>query len=147
MTRSEEPASFFDESTELVGTIHCQEILRVDGRIEGAIRCEKALIVGQAARLDAAIEAAEVSVAGEVKGDITATRKITLQATARVVGDLSTPGIVIEEGAKLKGRIHIGAELKPEAPPERAAASEPKAQAASAQSPAPKAPRPPSTSV
>ena len=60
-----------------------------------------------------------------VKGDIVARRKITLQKTARVTGDLRTPGIVIEEGAKLEGRIVIGADA-PEAPraekPARAAA-------------------------
>ena len=47
---------------------------------------------------------------GEVRGDITARRKITLQKTARVKGNLCTPGIVIEEGARLRGRIVIGSE-------------------------------------
>ncbi|MFQ5416883.1 MAG: polymer-forming cytoskeletal protein [Myxococcota bacterium] len=146
-TRSEEPVSCIDAGTELVGTIRCGETLRVDGSIEGEIHCKKDLIVGQEARLHAAIEAAEVSVAGEVKGDISASSKITLRATARVVGDLSTPGIVIEEGAKLEGRIHIGAELKPEAATGSAAQSERKAEAPSGQSPPPKASRPASATV
>ena len=45
-----------------------------------------------------------------VEGDIAARRKITLERTAVVIGDLTTPGIVIEEGAKLKGRIVIGSD-------------------------------------
>ena len=49
-------------------------------------------------------------IAGDVKGDIEAKRKVTLESSGRVTGDLSTPGIVIEEGAKLEGRIVIGGE-------------------------------------
>ena len=51
-----------------------------------------------------------ILVSGEVKGNIVAKRKITLNRTARVTGDLATPGIVIEEGAKLEGKIVIGAD-------------------------------------
>ena len=50
-----------------------------------------------------------------VKGDIKARRKITLESTARVTGDLTTPGIVIQEGARLEGRIMIGGGPPPEA--------------------------------
>ena len=53
------------------------------------------------------------AVAGEVKGNITARRKITLEPTAVVNGNLCTPGIVIQEGAKLEGRIVIGSEEAP----------------------------------
>ena len=60
----------------------------------------------------AMIEAESVVISGEVKGDITARRKITLGKAARVTGDLRTPGIVIEEGAKLEGRIVIGPDEK-----------------------------------
>ena len=64
-------------------------------------------------------------IAGEVKGDIEAKRKITLEGTARVTGDLATPGIVIEEGAKLEGRIVIGGEEQPA--PKKQPASRPAA--------------------
>jgi cytoskeletal protein CcmA (bactofilin family) len=66
----------------------------------------------------------EVQISGVVEGDITARRKITLEKTAVVKGDLNTPGIVIEEGAKLKGRIVIGSEEAETAAPE--AKKEPK---------------------
>ncbi len=135
--RSVAPSTSVDATTELEGKLRCSETLRVDGRIVGEIECAKAVIIGQGGRVHAGIEADEVSVAGIVEGDITARRKVTLERTAVVVGDLTTPGIVIEEGAKLKGRILIGSDAeaedvvaearsnsKPEAPAEAKADAE-----------------------
>lgn len=101
-----------DGVSEFEGRMRCGS-LRVDGCIRGEVECEKAVLVGEAARVFANITADEVQIAGTVHGDITARRKITLQRTAVVIGDLTTPGIVIEEGAKLKGRIVIGSDEEP----------------------------------
>lgn len=145
--RTVAPSTCIDASTELKGTLRCRETLRIDGRLEGEVHCERNVIIGEGATVRAAIEADEVAISGEVKGDITAGRKITLDRTARVIGDLSTPGIVIEEGAKLEGRIMIGSEEKPEAQPKSEQRSEAKPAAASSGSrPAPKAPPPPPVS-
>jgi cytoskeletal protein CcmA (bactofilin family) len=112
-TRTVSPTTSIDSATEFEGTLRCKETLRIDGRIQGEVYCEKAVLVGEGARIDASIAGDEVQVAGGVKGNITARRKITLQRTAVVTGDLTTPGIVIEEGAKVKGRIVIGSDAEP----------------------------------
>jgi cytoskeletal protein CcmA (bactofilin family) len=145
--RTVAPSTCIDASTELHGTLRCRETFRIDGRLEGEIHCEKNVIVGEGATVRAGIEAEEVAISGEVKGDISARRKITLDRTARVIGDLCTPGIVIEEGAKLEGRIMIGSEDKPEAKvrTEQRAEAKPTAAPTSAK-PTPKAPLPPPAS-
>lgn len=117
--RTVSPSTSVDASSELEGTLRCKETLRIDGRIKGQVECDKAVLVGEGARVKASIEADEVRISGLVEGDIAARRKITLERTAVVTGDLTTPGIVIEEGAKLQGRIVIGSDVK------SAAASEP----------------------
>jgi cytoskeletal protein CcmA (bactofilin family) len=145
MTRGGEQTTQ-DASTEFDGTLRCRETLRIDGRLEGEVHCEKSVIIGEGATVRAAIEADEVAISGEVKGDISARRKITLDRTARVIGDLCTPGIVIEEGAKLEGRIMIGSEDKPEAKARTEQRTEAKPSAApSSAKPAPKAPPPPAS--
>ena len=111
--RTVAPSTSVDASTELEGRLRCKETLRIDGRIQGEIECDKTVLVGEGARIFASIAADEVQIAGLVEGDIAARRKITLARTAVVVGDLTTPGIVIEEGAKLKGRIVIGSDAVP----------------------------------
>jgi len=104
------PASFLDASASFTGKLSCRESLRIDGRVKGEVRCDHKVAIGETGKVRAAIEADTVVIAGEVAGDIIARRKITLEKTARVKGDLSTPGIVIQEGAKLEGRITIGSE-------------------------------------
>jgi cytoskeletal protein CcmA (bactofilin family) len=108
--RTVAPSTSVDASSEFEGRLRCHQTLRIDGRMKGEIECEKAVLVGEGARIFAQITADEVQIAGVVEGDITARRKITLARTATVIGDLTTPGIVIEEGAKLKGRIVIGSD-------------------------------------
>jgi len=110
--RSAGVATFMDVSTEFTGQVHAKDSLRIDGRMSGEIRCDHTLVVGETAVVQAAIDADSVVIAGEVRGDICARRKITLERTAIVKGDLTTPGIVIEEGAKLSGRIVIGSEAE-----------------------------------
>ena len=108
--RTVAPSTSIDATTKITGKLRCGETIRIDGRMKGEIRCDKTVIIGQGAIVEATIQADAVVIAGDVKGDIVAKRKITLESSGRVTGDLSTPGIVIEEGAKLEGRIVIGAE-------------------------------------
>ena len=146
--RTVSPSTSIDSMSDLKGTLRCKETLRIDGRVKGEVVCDKTVLIGEGARVHASIVADTVQISGEVKGDITARSKITLDRTARVIGDLATPGIVIEEGAKLEGRIVIGSDEKPaqeskpveppcaEAKPARRAQKAPKA-AAPAPTPAP----------
>ena len=99
----------------LTGELRCGESLRIDGSVKGEVHCDQLLTIGEKGSVVASIEGDTVVIAGEVKGDITARRKITLESTARVTGDLTTPGIVIQEGARLEGRIMIGGAPPPEA--------------------------------
>ena len=112
MQRTVSPSTSVDAASELEGRLRCKQTLRIDGCIKGEIECERTVIVGECAKIYASIDADEVQIAGVVEGDIAARRKIVLERTAVVVGDLTTPGIVIEEGAKLKGRIVIGSEAQ-----------------------------------
>jgi len=100
--------TYLGPSIAITGELRCGETLRIDGSLKGEVHCDHLLTIGEKGSVHAAIEGDAVVIAGEVKGDITARRKITLESTARVTGDLTTPGIVIQEGARLEGRIMIG---------------------------------------
>jgi cytoskeletal protein CcmA (bactofilin family) len=129
--RTVSPSTSVDASSELEGKLRCKQTLRIDGYLKGEVECERTVLIGEGARVFASIAADEVQIAGAVEGNIAARRKITLERTAIVKGDLTTPGIVIEEGAKLSGRIVIGSEAeaagdaKPVQPPKKAAVVKP----------------------
>ena len=135
--RSVAPATSVDVSTQVTGKILCKETLRIDGRVKGEVRCEKTVIIGEQGKVEATIEADAIIIFGEVKGNVIAKRKITLERTARMTGDLATPGIVIEEGAKLKGRIVIGDEEAPAAKPTPRAAAQAGESATRSRAPSP----------
>jgi len=93
--------SFFE------GTLAVKGNLRIDGKYEGKTLLADQLQVGQKGRVRTNIEAASVVVEGMVIGNIAASRRILLLATARVLGDLRTPELIIQDGVILEGRCTI----------------------------------------
>ena len=110
--RTVAPSTSVDAASELEGRLRCKQTLRIDGHVKGEVECDRIVLIGEGGRVFASIAADEVQIAGTVEGNISARRKITLERTAVVKGDLTTLGIVIEEGAKLSGRIVIGSQAE-----------------------------------
>ena len=133
------PTTYIDQGCELSGKLSFKEAVQIDGHVEGEVRGEKTVIIGDSGTVHAKVEADFVVVRGTVEGDIVARRKITLHKSARVVGEICTAGIVVEEGARFTGRIVIGAGEKAPAQ-ERARASTPRAASEPVAAQAPPAP-------
>jgi cytoskeletal protein CcmA (bactofilin family) len=97
-------SGFVGHGTVLTGETNFQAMLRVDGILQGTVSSEAGtLIVGSNGQVDANVAVASATVNGVVNGDIVATEKIHLGRTAKVVGNVQTPRIIIEEGAVLEG--------------------------------------------
>lgn len=90
------------------GQIFSREDLTIDGEIEGTVECqEHRLTIGTNARVQAGLKAREIVVHGNVQGNIEATDKVELKKEAKLVGDIKTARITIEDGAYFKGSIDI----------------------------------------
>ena len=91
------------------GEITGREDLFIDGEVHGKIRLQGGkLTIGPESRVTAEIEAQEVVVRGEVKGNIKAYDRVRIGVTGRVSGAISTPLIGIEEGAEVHGlRVNL----------------------------------------
>lgn len=85
------------------GVITTQDSTRIDGILEGKIFSESSVIVGESGTVTGDIIAVEILVAGTVYGNLTAKQKIELTSTGRVLGDMITKTLVIDEGASFKG--------------------------------------------
>ena len=95
-------------SLHLIGEISGNEDLDIDGTVEGLVHIdERKLTVGATARLAADIIAGEVIVHGIVRGNVRAKGKVEIKKDGSVNGDLTTPQIIIEDGAYFKGSIEI----------------------------------------
>jgi cytoskeletal protein CcmA (bactofilin family) len=93
---------------ELNGEIQGREDLVIQGRMRGAIRLpESNVLVAEPARVEAHIQARDVTVKGEVIGNITASGCVTIERTGRLTGDLAASSISVEDGARFKGSVRI----------------------------------------
>lgn len=97
-------SGFVGNGTVLTGETNFQAMLRVDGHLTGRVSSESGtLIIGSTGRVDANIQVAAAMINGTVNGDIIASEKIELGRTAKVVGNIQTPRLVIEDGAIFEG--------------------------------------------
>jgi cytoskeletal protein CcmA (bactofilin family) len=122
------------------GQIFAREDLTIDGEVEGTVEChEHRLTIGPNARVQAGLKAREIVIQGSIHGNVDATDKIDIKKEAKLVGDIKTSRIVIEDGAYFKGSIDIS---KPNAPAKPVPAPAPISQPAAASSNAPQTSQP-----
>jgi cytoskeletal protein CcmA (bactofilin family) len=90
------------------GQIFSREDLTIDGEVEGSVELqEHRLTVGPNGKVVANVKAREVIVMGTVHGNVETTDKLEIRKDAKLVGDIKTARIVIEDGAYFKGNVDI----------------------------------------
>jgi len=97
-------SGFVGHGTTLTGETEFHAMLRVDGHLIGTVSSESGtLIIGTNGQVDANILVAAAMINGTVNGDVVATEKLQLGRTARVMGNIHSPRLIVEEGAILEG--------------------------------------------
>ena len=111
-------AAHIGKSVVLKGQVFSREDLYVDGEVDGTLELlEHKVTIGPNGKVHASIKAREVVIAGSVQGNIEASDKIDIRKDAKLVGDIRTARIVIEDGAYFKGSIDIQRPEVRSAPP------------------------------
>jgi cytoskeletal protein CcmA (bactofilin family) len=101
-------AATIGKSVKIIGQIFTKEDLYVDGDVEGTIESlENKVTVGPNGRVQASIRAREVIILGQVQGNVETSDKVDIRKDAKLVGDIVTSRISIEDGALFKGSIDI----------------------------------------
>jgi len=106
---SDGTATLIGPEIQVVGRIEGREELTIQGYVEGSVHLTEALLVDKTGVVVADVRALDVVVHGIIVGNIVADRRIILQASARVVGDLKAPRVSIAGGAALRGQVTMGA--------------------------------------
>ena len=112
-------AAVLGKSVIVKGQIYGREDLTIDGEVEGTVELqEHRLTIGPNGKVLATVKAREVVVLGTVHGNVETRDKIHIRKDAKLVGDIKTARIEIEDGAYFKGNIDIvRTEPKPAAAP------------------------------
>ena len=123
--------------TRISGEVRGDEDLIVRGRIDGKVQLTQNLTVEKGATVQADVDVRQLVVSGTVVGAIVASESVKLTSTARVVGDLASPRVMMEAGAAYRGRVDMGDIAAARAAVSSRAAQRPAASEKSAIRPAP----------
>jgi cytoskeletal protein CcmA (bactofilin family) len=97
------------------GDLVCDGIVKIDGVYQGSIKTVSNVIISETARVDAHIEAQNVSVSGQAKGSIEAKGRLEILSTGRVWADVTVTSFLLDDGGKLHGGLKMhGTEPAPE---------------------------------
>ena len=122
-----EISGFLDEGTDFNGELKFRDTMRIDGRFRGKISSKSVLIIGKSADIEAEIAVSNVSINGRVNGKIVADKKIEIHSKGRVYCDITTPNLIIEDGAFFHGNCNMGEkEFKDVKSPDKTPAVPPK---------------------
>ena len=92
----------------LKGEIHVEGTVRIDGRLDGEIQTKGQVIIGEDGLVQGTITAGTVISSGRIKAKVTANERVQLMKTATLIGEILTPILIMEEGAKLQGATDMG---------------------------------------
>jgi cytoskeletal protein CcmA (bactofilin family) len=91
----------------LKGELRGEDDLIIEGRVEGQITLQKHLTVEASGVVIADVSTESFTIKGEIRGNLTARDRVELDKSARVVGNITAPRVVIADGAKFKGHIEM----------------------------------------
>ena len=83
--------------------------------MDGEISANDSVVIGESAVVTAQVKAAAVVIAGKISGDILASKRVEIRPTAKVFGNLTTPVLVVHDGALFEGHCTMNIEAKSEA--------------------------------
>ena len=94
--------------TVVKGDVSGEENLWIEGKFEGTVNVpSNDVTIGEAGQVTADITAKVVTVDGDIKGEINGVEKVIISKTGRIQGNVSSPRVILENGAQFTGRIDM----------------------------------------
>jgi cytoskeletal protein CcmA (bactofilin family) len=89
------------------GRFYVNGSIMIEGKFQGDIRTDDQLIVGPTGKVKTDIQARKVTIAGTLIGNISASEEVTLLHTGKVLGNITTPKLSVEQGVITEGKVTI----------------------------------------
>jgi cytoskeletal protein CcmA (bactofilin family) len=104
-------AAIIGPSIQLDGDLRGQEDLLIEGEVNGTVQLRNnSLTVGSQGKVKANVFAKEIIVDGLVEGDLFGSERVVVRKSAQVRGNITSPRVTLEEGARFKGSIEMDSE-------------------------------------
>jgi len=99
--------SIIGEGSELKGEFKVSGTLRIDGVFAGEVHTDGKIIISQTGHVKTDLKGGIIVIGGTVEGNVYATKQVTLLKTAKLMGDIITPSLIVEEGVVFEGNCII----------------------------------------
>jgi cytoskeletal protein CcmA (bactofilin family) len=86
------------------GVLRFEKPFLIRGKLSGEIVARGLLVIDEEAVVEANINASKVIIRGSVKGDVVATDKVEVTITGKLIGNVTTPEIFMENGCVFNGQ-------------------------------------------
>ena len=104
----EQVVASLGKSMTIKGELTASEDLTLHGQMDGRVTLpEHTLTIGPEANIRAEITAGAVVIMGTVVGNVTASKRVEIRATGSVTGDISSPGLAIDDGGLVVGKVQM----------------------------------------
>ena len=104
--------SLFGNGSTFNGAVEAANDLRIDGKVIGSVHGKSKVVTGESSIVEGPMKGVNIEVRGHVCGDIEVSDTLILKSTAIVEGDIYAVKVIVEDGAQLNGRCHMGAAMK-----------------------------------
>lgn len=94
--------------TEIRGSIETSANLRLEGSVEGNIKCNGRLFMSQSGKITGDIRSESAALQGRVQGDIISSDLLHLYSSSIIRGDIQAKRLVVEDGASFDGDCSMG---------------------------------------
>jgi cytoskeletal protein CcmA (bactofilin family) len=105
--RGEEVNAFLGKGTTFEGKMTFEGLFRLDGNFNGEIFSGDSLIIGETGEVHAEVTVNTLIVKGKLEGSITAKTRVEIHPPGKILGNIQTPVLVIEEGAIFDGNCRM----------------------------------------
>ncbi len=96
------------KGTVIEGKFACGDNVRLDGSINGEVKVDKRLVMGDGSSVQGNIFARDAAIKGRIKGDVFVKEALHLLETAIIEGNITAKTMIVEEGARYNGSCKIG---------------------------------------
>jgi len=98
----------FGSGVTIEGKIEGDSNVRIAGKFKGDIKIEGDLNIEKGAHLGAKIHAANVTIGGEVEGNVISTGQVKLLESGQLIGDLKANTLTVAAGSRMRGHVEFG---------------------------------------
>jgi len=100
--------SVFGPGVTIEGKIEGDADIRIGGKFKGDIHIKGDLNLDKGAKVSAKVHAANVTIGGELEGNVVAGAQVKLLESGQLIGDLKAATLTVAAGSRMRGNVEFG---------------------------------------